>query len=106
MKLACPPIGTIHYTLDDEDPTAVSPAYSGPFMITKENTRPKKLFFDSRTKRYQASGNVVHLKARIFDAAGKPVGDVVTLGRYWHRSAEEIKAELTQTSLDPDVAQK
>jgi hexosaminidase len=93
LKLSCPPIGAIHYTLDGSEPTLESPAYAGPLALTKEQTRSEKLFFNSRTKRYDASGNVVCVKARIFDAGGRPVGDAATLGRYWHRDPEELKKE-------------
>ena len=93
LRLSCPPIGTIHYTLDGSEPALESPTYTGPFTLTKEHTRLEKLFFNSRTKRYDASGNVVYVKARIFDTAGKPVGDAATLGRYWHKDPEELKKE-------------
>ena len=98
IHFSCPPIGTIHYTLDDSEPTAESPKYAGPFTLTKEHTRLEKLFFNSRTKRYDASGNVVYVKARIFDTAGKPVGDAATLGRYWHRDPEEIQKEEQEST--------
>jgi hexosaminidase len=93
VKLSCPAIGTIHYTLDGSEPAAESPKYAKPFTLTKEQARPEKLFFNSRTKRYDATGNVVYVKARIFDAAGKPVGDAATIGRYWHKDPEELREE-------------
>jgi hypothetical protein len=93
VKLSCPPIGTIHYTIDGSDPAAESPKYAKPFTLTKEQTRSEKLFFNSRTKRYDATGNVVYVKARIFDAAGKAVGDAAAVGRYWHKDPEELREE-------------
>jgi hypothetical protein len=93
VKLSCPAIGTIRYTLDGSEPAAESPTYAKSFTLTKEQARPEKLFFNSRTKRYDATGNVVYVKARIFDAAGKPVGDAATIGRYWHKDPEELREE-------------
>ena len=85
VELSCPPIGTIHYTTDGSEPTPASPTYTGPITITAADARPEKLFFNHRTKRYEARGDVVRLKARIFDGAGKPLGDVTTVLRLWHK---------------------
>jgi hypothetical protein len=93
VRLSCPPIGAIHYTVDGTEPTAAAAKYADPIKLTKENTRLEKLFFNQRTKRYDASGNVVCVKARIFDAAGKPVGEAATIGRYWHKDPEELRKE-------------
>ena len=100
LKLSCPAIGTIRYTLDGSEPTAESPKVTGPITLAKEQTRVEKLFFNSRTKRYDASGDVVCVRARIFDNAGKPLGDAATVGRYWHKDPEELKKE------DQEAAQK
>ena len=93
VRLAAPPIGAIRYTLDGKDPTAESPAYAAPLVLTKDSTHSEKLFFNSRTKRYDATGNVVDVKARLFDATGKPLGDVVTVRRYWHKDPAELEQE-------------
>ena len=93
LKLSCPAIGTIRYTLDGSEPTAESPKVTGPITLAKEQTRVEKLFFNSRTKRYDASGNVVSVRAKIFDDAGNPVGDAATVGRYWHKDPEELREE-------------
>jgi len=88
VTLSAPPIGTIHYTLDGQEPTPRSPRYAGPLTLSQANTHREKLFFNSRTKRFEADGDVVRLKARLFDAAGQPVGDVVTGAQFWHRPPE------------------
>ena len=46
--------GELHYTWDGADPTAASPKYAGPLNVNETGT----------------------LKARWFDAAGKPAGPV------------------------------
>ena len=93
VEMSCPPIGTIHYTIDGTEPTTASPSYKKPFTLTKDDTHLEKLFFNHRTKRYQARGDVVRVKARIFDAAGKPLGEVTTVQRYWHKNPDELKRE-------------
>jgi len=93
VEMSCPPIGTIHYTIDGTEPTTASPSYKEPFTLTKDDTHLEKLFFNHRTKRYQARGDVVRAKARIFDAAGKPLGDVTTVCQYWHKNPDELKRE-------------
>jgi hexosaminidase len=80
------PLGNVHYTLDGKDPTLQSPKYTGPFTLTRESTHFEKLFFNSRTKRHEAEGDIVRVKARMFDAEGKPIGDVMTLRQYWHKT--------------------
>ena len=98
VKLSAPAIGSIHYTLDESEPTAQSPVYAGPITIAKENTRLEKLFFNSRTKRYDDSGNTAYVKARLFDPGNKAIGDVTTLVRFWHKSPEEIKKDQAGTN--------
>ena len=83
------PIGTVRYTVDDKEPTAQSPKYSGPIKLTQAGMHREKLFFNSRTKRHEAQGDVVRVKARMFDAKGEPIGDVITLRQYWFRPTEE-----------------
>jgi len=87
-RVSCPPIGTIRFTLDGKEPGPQSPAYAGPLTIDKSHTRAEKLFFNSRTKRYETTGDVVRLKARIFDPTGKPLGEMVTVKPYWHQEAQ------------------
>jgi len=89
VRMSAPPIGSIRYTIDGKEPSAESPRYAGPFTLTKESTRSEKLFYDRRVGRFQAQGNIVRVKARIFDAAGKPLGDTVTVRQYWHREPGE-----------------
>jgi hexosaminidase len=93
VRLAAPAIGTIRYTLDGKDPAADSPAYAGPITLTKESTHPEKLFYERRTGKHLAQGDVVRVKARIFDPAGKPLGDCVTVGQYWHKDPAELAKE-------------
>ncbi|MBM4017038.1 MAG: hypothetical protein FJ288_01710 [Planctomycetes bacterium] len=93
VRMSAPPIGAIRYTLDGTDPSAGSPAYAGPFTLTKESTHPEKLFYDRRTGRHLAQGNVVRVKARIFDSAGMPLGDAVTVRQYWHKDPAELAKE-------------
>jgi hexosaminidase len=82
VTLAPLPLGVLRYTIDGSDPTNASPAYSTPITLTRSNTKHEKLFYNSRTKRFGDEGDVVRVKARIFDKAGKPVGDVVTLRQF------------------------
>jgi hypothetical protein len=35
----------------------------------------------------------VRLKARMFDSAGQPIGDVVTVRQYWHQAAADQKTD-------------
>jgi len=84
------PIGTARYTLDGTDPVAESKEYTGPITISKENAHHEKLFYNRRIGRHETEGDVVRLKARMFDAAGKPIGDVITLWQYWFKPGEEI----------------
>ena len=98
VSLSAPAIGTIHYTLDGEDPTADSPQYEKPIHITTAQTRHKKMFFNSRTKRFMAQGPVCTLKARIFDAAGKPVGEVITIRNYWYKGPDAPKSPAVPKS--------
>jgi hexosaminidase len=76
------PLGVLRYTIDGSDPTTGSPTYSAPITLTKSNTKHEKLFYNSRTKSFQDAGDVVRVKARIFDKAGKPVGDVITVRQF------------------------
>jgi hexosaminidase len=93
VRLSCPPIGTIRYTLDGKEPSAESPPYAGPFTLTRDNTHLEKLFYDRRVGRHLAQGDVVRVKARIFDAAGRPLGDAVTVRQYWHKDPAELEKE-------------
>jgi len=93
VRLAALPIGTIRYTTDGADPTVQSPAYAGPIRLTKDDTHFEKLFFNSRTKRHESAGDVVRVKARLFDDAGKPIGDVVTVRQYWNLPPGEQKTQ-------------
>ena len=83
------PLGDVHYTIDGSDPTPQSPAYTAPIKLSKSNTKHEKLFFNSRTKRFEQEGDIVRVKARIFDKAGKPVGDVITQRQYRVANAAE-----------------
>jgi len=103
VELSCPAIGTVHYTIDGKDPTSESPKYAGPIALTKNNTHLEKLFYNRRVGRYEAQGDIVRVKARIFDASGQPVGDVVTIAQYWHKDPEELKKE-DQENLDKQKA--
>jgi hexosaminidase len=83
LRLSSPPIGTIRYTTDGTDPTARSRVCDALITLTHRDTRHEKLFYDRRKGRHVAEGFTVHLKARLFDEAGEPVGDLVTHKRYW-----------------------
>jgi len=83
------PVGTARYTLDGTDPTAESKEYSGPIPISRENAHVEKLFYNRRVGRYEAQGDVARLRARMFDSAGQPIGDVITIWQYWFKSPEE-----------------
>lgn len=83
LRLSSPPIGTIRYTTDGKDPTAGSRVCDAPITLTHRDTRHEKLFYDRRKGRHLAEGFTVRLKARLFDDAGEPVGDLVTHKRYW-----------------------
>jgi len=100
VRLSALPIGTIHYTTDGKEATLQSPKYAGPIRLGKDNTHLEKLFYNSRTKRFETSGNVVRVKARMFDAAGQPLGDVITVRQYWHEDPAK-----QQTEVDLVVAQ-
>lgn len=76
------PLGEVRYTIDGSEPGPASARYNAPFTLSKADTRHEKLFFNSRTKRHEQEGEVVRVKARMFDGAGKPVGEVVTLRQY------------------------
>jgi len=78
------PLGEIHYTVDDKEPTHRSPKYTGPFTLTQANTHFERLFYNNATGKYEAEGYIVRVKARMFDAEGKPIGDVVTIRQYWY----------------------
>lgn len=88
ISLSAPAIGSIRYTINGAVPTVDSPLYTAPITISGSDTKFEKLFYNSRTGNYGAEGYVAHLQARIFDAAGEPIGDVVTLRNYWHKGAE------------------
>ena len=103
VELSCPAVGTIHYTIDGKDPTAESPKYAGPIGLSKGNTRSEKLFYNRRVGRYQDQGDVVRVKARIFDAGSKPIGDVITIAQYWHRSPEEIAQKDPEEKNPPQA---
>jgi len=103
VSLWAPPIGTIHYTIDGKDPTAASPAYAAPITLSKNNTHSEKLFYNRRVGRYQDQGDVVRLKARIFDAGSRPIGDVITIAQYWHRSPEEIAQKEPEEKNPPQA---
>lgn len=107
VTLSGPAIGTIRYTLDGKDPTATSPKYNGPIKVSKENTHSEKLFHNSRTKKFEDQGDVVYVKARVFDGAGKPIGDSVTLAEYWCLSPDDIaKKEAGQIADQEEKAKK
>jgi hypothetical protein len=81
------PLGDVRYTVDDKEPTLQSPKYAAPLTLTKESTHFEKLFYNSRAGRYEAEGDIVRVKARMFDAEGKPIGDVVTIRQYWYKTS-------------------
>lgn len=93
VRMSAPPVGAIHYTLDGKTPTAQSPRYAGPFTLGKDDTHFEKLFYNHRKGRHEATGNVVRVKAQLFDSSGAPVGDVVTLRQYWHEAPAEQKPD-------------
>ena len=94
------PLGDLHYTIDGSDPTASSPAYKSPIQLTKANAKHEKLFFNSRTKRFEQEGDVIRLKARIFDKAGQPVGDVITQRQYRVTPTAEAPPDPTGAKFD------
>jgi hexosaminidase len=96
VRLSAVPVGTIHYTIDGKDPTLQSPKYAGPIRLGKDDARLEKLFFNGRTKRFEDSGDVVRVKARTFDAAGRPVGDVVTVRQYWRKNPAEQQTDQSE----------
>jgi len=81
------PLGAVHYTVDDKEPTLQSLKYTAPLTLTKESTHFEKLFYNSRAGRYEAQGDIVRVKAQMFDAEGKPIGDVVTIRQYWYKTS-------------------
>ncbi len=93
VRLSAPAIGTIRYSTDGKTPTSQSPRYSGPIRLSKDDTHLEKLFYNHRKGHYEDQGDVVRLKARIFDAADQPIGDLVTLRQYWHQAAAEQKTD-------------
>lgn len=88
ISLSAPAIGSIRYTINGAVPTVDSPLYTAPITLSGSDTKFEKLFYNKQTGNYGAEGYVAHLQARIFDTAGQPIGDVVTLKNYWHKGAE------------------
>jgi N-acetyl-beta-hexosaminidase len=97
IHMSASPIGTIRYLIDAHDergksktkePTSDSPRYDRPFRIGAGDTRRERIWWNSRIKRHTARADIVVIKARLFGADGKPLGDVTSRAFYMHGEAE------------------
>jgi N-acetyl-beta-hexosaminidase len=85
VELSSLQIGDIRYTTDGSLPTEDSPKYHSPIHLDRESTSHVKLLWNTRIKRHMADGRLAIVKALLFDADGKPLGDAVTIARYLYK---------------------
>ena len=76
IQLIAMPKGTIHYTLDDSEPTASSPTYARPITVKVADVKMDDYYFSKAHGRYLRSSTRLHVKVVCFDPQGKIIGQV------------------------------
>ncbi|MEI7898656.1 MAG: family 20 glycosylhydrolase [bacterium] len=95
--------GVIRYTLNGGEPTASSPAYSEPLLLTASNCVVQGINWNRARAQYDLQAPVVILRAHLFSPTGTALSGLTAKAVYWNMSHALAQPDLAAPSVPSNV---
>lgn len=95
--------GVIRYTLNGGEPTASSPIYTGPLVLSAANCVVQGVVYNSSRKAYDWNAPAVVVRAHLFSPEGLKLSGLTATSTYWNTSPELSQPDQTAPSVPTSV---